>query len=516
MGNFYQKKNIIKENYFEIRKNNEKQLTNLYQDLNNLKSRNDLARLDDLILTYEKIFEYDNTKEKDVLDYLLLLLKKLKDGKIDIKFMKEKLDLFNIFISDANYIVYFKEYERVNSITKLNNLIEILKSDLTNDKYYIKRKAFIDKIYELKEKCQTFYSSNIKFTRAITWENKEFYLFNIYMNFLETLVNKIEYHKICFSTLALESQVYVEKKKDFVEKKDDETFKELQLLKIYEGEFMKIYIRNFQTFLKKVDTNYKIRFLNDTNYLNKDEDRNLFEDYFQFLVSYNFKGNNTQAIINFWNEVFIPLTNEEKLQIIEKINYDNNNSNNYIKNIDKLTFELIENKLLVKQNGELLIIIEKINYYVFENLVNDLNINNNSIDFDYYKYKNLKPNYYITELFILRNKNSWKELSINILSSKALKEAQENLFDSSYIDILSDKLFLSEIFDNIKFFIYETNFIASSNKNSLKIYEYGLYKIYPNIENKDLSLLIFYSFNNISNIHEIGGHISIMIQNQHN
>ena len=150
MGNFYSKKNIIKENYFEIRKNNEKQLTNLYQDLNNLKSRNDLARLDDLILTYEKIFEYDNTKEKDVLDYLLLLLKKLKDGKIDIKFMKEKLDLFNIFISDANYIGHFKEYERVNSITKLNKLIEILKSDLTNDKYYIKRKAFIDKIYKLK------------------------------------------------------------------------------------------------------------------------------------------------------------------------------------------------------------------------------------------------------------------------------------------------------------------------------------------------------------------------------
>ena len=82
--------------------------------------------------------------------------------------MKEKLDLFNIFISDANYIGHFKEYERVNSITKLNKLIKILKSDLTNDKYYIKRKAFIDKIYELKEKCQNFYPSNIKFTRAIT------------------------------------------------------------------------------------------------------------------------------------------------------------------------------------------------------------------------------------------------------------------------------------------------------------------------------------------------------------
>ena len=70
--------------------------------------------------------------------------------------MKEKLDIFNIFISDENYLKYFQEYERVNSITKINNLIELLKTDLNSDNKFIKRKKFIDKIYDLKKKAASF------------------------------------------------------------------------------------------------------------------------------------------------------------------------------------------------------------------------------------------------------------------------------------------------------------------------------------------------------------------------
>ena len=147
----------------------------------------------------------------------------------------------------------------------------------------------------------------------------------------------------------------------------------------------------------------------------------------------------------------------------------NNKSSYYKKDLDKLIFELKDNKLIIKQNGEIIKIIDDIFNYVFENLLNDLDINTNSDDFDYYMNKNLKPNYYVTKLFIMKNKNTWKELTINILTSKTLKEAQESLFDSAYIDILSDREFLSEVIDNINFFIYKTNFIASSRRDCQKI-----------------------------------------------
>jgi hypothetical protein len=143
----------------------------------------------------------------------------------------------------------------------------------------------------------------------------------------------------------------------------------------------------------------------------------------------------------------------------------------------------------------------------------DLNNNFSLPDYDYFIYKNLKPNFYGTDLFIMKKKTIWKQLSINILSSKAVQEAAESLFESSYITFLNDQQFLSDILDNINFFNYKTDFASCSNKNSLKIYEYGLYF---HLNNKCLSLLLFYAFNNISNVHEISGHINIFIQNLYN
>ena len=83
MGSLISKPNLEKENYYEIRKNNEEQMLKLKEELNQLKSSNELVSIDELIITYEKIFEIDNTNEEDVLNYLLLFLTKLEEGKID-------------------------------------------------------------------------------------------------------------------------------------------------------------------------------------------------------------------------------------------------------------------------------------------------------------------------------------------------------------------------------------------------------------------------------------------------
>ena len=110
----------------------------------------------------------------------------------------------------------------------------------------------------------------------------------------------------------------------------------------------------------------------------------------------------------------------------------------------------------------------------------------------------------------MKNKEIWKQLAITILSSKATKEAIKTLFKSPYIDIVSDQQYLSKIMDNIRFFIYDRNSNASTNRNSLRIYEFGLYNKEATISE---SLLSFYSFNIISNLHEICGHINIRVQN---
>jgi len=101
-------------------------------------------------------------------------------------------------------------------------------------------------------------------------------------------------------------------------------------------------------------------------------------------------------------------------------------------------------------------------------------------------------------------------LTINILSSKAIKEAKDKIFNSSYIDILNDQEYLSQIIDNIRFFIYDTNSCVFTNGNSLRTYEFGLYQLAETISD---SLLGFYSFNIISNIQVICGHFNFLIKN---
>ena len=380
-------------------------------------------------------------------------------------------------------------------------MIEILKSDLSDDKDFKKRKAFIKRIYDLKN--EPMYNS--KFKQNITWENQELYLFFIYKNFLKSLVEKADFYKEKFSKMALNNKMIMEKQIEIYNSPTEELINEFYILKLCEGEFIKVYINNLQDFLKEVEANYNLRFGKDINWIEKEENRFIFEDYFQFLGSYNFNGFINTSIKNFWKETFSSISHDEKSQLIEYIN----NFNKKIKH--NLIFELNRNELLIKKNNKVTNRIKDIDIYVFSNLINDINEKPSPICLDYYLNKNLKLNNYNTHLFMMKNKKIWKQITIDILSSKALSETQECLFENSFIDILSDKEFLSNIFDNIKYFIYKTNFTASTNLLTQRIYEYGLYMLH---ENENIALLMYYAFNNISNIHEICGHININMQNR--
>ena len=125
----YDNEDIISDIDNEIKNNNTK--NNSYKD-NTIKCYHNpliISLIEKEIKVYYNIFKYDNTKEKDNLQYLLLhyILYKLK--KIDEREMKNKLDLFQIFISDDNYDKYFSKFhQRENSLTKIFNLIELLKN----------------------------------------------------------------------------------------------------------------------------------------------------------------------------------------------------------------------------------------------------------------------------------------------------------------------------------------------------------------------------------------------------
>jgi len=491
---------IERENYSDICKSNDEKIKMIYEEINALKAKDKSSGIiDDLIANYEELFQYKNTNEEDFLSYLLLYLEKLNKKEISHEDMQKKLDIYGIFISDSNFAKNFPGFSRVNSLTKINKLIEILKSDLNDDVDLKKRKAFINQLYNLGK--ERMYNSN--FQQDITWENKELYLFFIYRNFLNSLLEKADLYKLTFSSMALDSDVVIQKKLELYNTQTKELYEEYCILILCEGEFIKVYIKYLQKFLKKVEKHYNNRFGKDKIWIENEESRSIFEDYFQFLGTYNFNGTNQAFIKYFWKETFCSISYDKKKKLID-------NLSNYDKEMD-IKFELKENKLLIKEDDKVVSEIKDIDIYVFSNLIKDISENYNSIHLDYYLNKNLKPNYYNTHLFIMKNRDLWKELAIDILNSKALNEAQECLFNCSFIDILNDRTFLSYIFDKIKYFVYETNFAANTNLITQRIYEFGLY---PKNDNKNISLLIYYAFNNISNIHEIGGHININMQNR--
>ena len=202
---------IEKKNYSDICKLNEEKVQKIYEEINEIRADNKISnKIEELILSYEKLFEYKNPKEEDVINYLLLFVEKLKLKKIEKNDIQKMINIYGIFISEENFVKNFPGFSRVNTLTKINKLFELLKSDLNDDIDMKKRKAFIKQIYDLKEE----HIYNYKFKEAITWENPELYLFVLYISFIDTLIKKFDYYKEIFSSMALQNNLVLEKQKE--------------------------------------------------------------------------------------------------------------------------------------------------------------------------------------------------------------------------------------------------------------------------------------------------------------
>ena len=408
----------------------------------------------------------------------------------------------HICISDVKYNEYFKEIERENSKQKILSFIKLIKDcSIKNDK---EKTDLVEILFHIHSKIDSIGFNNKK---KVTWDNKELYLYCLYefliysvthlliyynnekVKLSNKILNNEEYKKICN---LLEKEIQNQNQNDKINNtKKINNLKIRKITIILNHEEFFLYLKNMKVFLNGVDKNFNKRFKNFE--LDNIDDQMLFENYIHFLATYKF---DKYYYISFWNSTFVPLSLKEKKEIIN------------VKHIIK--YELLEDGKKLKLSEDNKYDIIETDKYDLENLIyySKYESNIESIKWTINKY--LKPIYYNEELFVYKTKEHWKKLLIDIFQSKAYTEVRNSLFNKSQIDFFMVDDIISEIIDNIKFFIYNIKFFYNTNKLTNTIYEYGNYNI--EIKNKSIALLIFYGFHIIINIHEIGGNLNARYQ----
>ena len=261
------------------------------------------------IYLYEELFKLDISQEKEIVQYLLLYRDLLSINEAYKPIFIKKLDMYNHFISEKNYLQFFEQYSRKNAFSKIFSLLNIIMSDLDDDITFRKRKNFIKMINEISEDEVPL--ENYK--KSIEWKDKEIYLYNLYIQLLSSLNQKINYRKKITNINVTSTPLY----KSYIKKLDSETSElekekiknKMELLNLFEGEFFQSYIKYFKLFLLNIIKNLNLKFKD--NKLEDTESQLLFEDFIQFLSNYEFVGKENKLIYA-WNEAFVPLNFEEK------------------------------------------------------------------------------------------------------------------------------------------------------------------------------------------------------------
>ena len=214
-----------------------------------------------------------------------------------------------------------------------------------------------------------------------------------------------------------------------------------------------------------------------------------------FLTKFNFINKDQLYFYSIiWQETFCPIPLRD-INIVE---------NNYIMFLDNNDLKIV---CKGKEN-----IIKNINNYsskLLDTLRWNISLFNNIPDL-YELDKYLKFDKYDSNLFI---KSHWIVLSdyiAEIICSDTIQNIYKEIYHINIV--ISDKNQVKKILDNLRFFNYETGFIAETKKIFLSIYiESNLQNGYPN--NIDLIKLIYLTVFLITCIHEIIGHLFLRISN---
>ena len=450
---------------------------------------------------YRKILSLDNTKEKYVVDYLVCIQSMVKNEEYKIIDFENEFKKYEICISEENYKANFEKFSRKNARQKFFEYFDFIKNCSYNTEE--------EKIFLISRFTNFLLQLNNSFnnTKMVTWQNEELYLNYLFKFLINSVCSLIIYfNNENMNKNLLEDEEYKKINEEFrIENEKNSTFSSIICLKnklfvyfLTKSKFFD-YIKKMKSFLKKVDKYFNEKFKN-LNFENM-KDKFLFEDYINFLSSYKFEN---YEYAPFWMESFVPLNLDKKKEIIDEYN-----KSIFEFEVGEIYFELNQDGTKLKISDEDNSFVIDVDKYVLTKLKNIASSESlDSLKWKINKY--IKPNYYQEELFVCKTKEHWKKLLIDIFRSKTYKQARELIFTQSQIDFFMIDNIISEIIENLKFFIYDTSFLCNKNKDRTTIYEYGNYNV--NITNQSVSLLIFYGFHVIINLHEIGGHLFIKYQ----
>ena len=535
---------------------------NIENDKSSLKEEIDNPYQFDLI-NVENIISKDNTSPIFIQTYLTLL-KELKK----IELLKKKIKKYEYFVPKELINQEFSEFyeKKLSSAQLLNDLFQKIIT-------YLKTFSFDKKVKFYKEFCSilpdfsdddikgfTDYKTNkelsifilaqkikngiIKHIKQIHdyKENQENPLIKLNKEMLKEVeiikkVQNFNEKKCNEQPTAQEIQLY-EKRKLYIKSNNfDDLIKnlneEISLLSIIDTDKFSNYFNNLSRFLKRVKQHFDKRFKNIEK-LEFDEFK-LMRDFFFFIAHYDFSDLDE---INFYSNKWIntfsqsqqdinKLIQEKSIKNIAKYEIkDNVLTLTIVNNLDE-TIDVIKIKNIEKYSIHSVISYlsklysDLIDYNTNEPKINEVNINKANINevisktINEFEIENLLKFDFIQDIFINKYMKIIEEHLIKIFTSPVIKAVFETICKkigfSKYYDFLNEND-LKSIFNRARIFQFQTDFIGLTEPSFFTYYIYYRGKIGPSYS-EDYSKLLNLCFYQVTQEHEILGHLNLRLQN---
>ena len=437
----------------------------------------------------ESIIKEDNTDEK----YLLELLK-LKKEKNDLD-LEEYLKKYEIGISKTKFYQNFRILKR-SAYEKLIEVFVVLyniDSKANQEEIILEIKKILD--IENEKYVQTF---PISYTI-----NKELYFNSLVYITTKQMKKDILKPKsnIKENQLKVLIDLYLAKKESLKKKNLINEKSVNGGLNIMKNDIINNldlnYIEALSKFITNIFLKFQTRFSKSRIFINEyyieyeKYDIGLFTDFIYFLKNFRFIMDDIITQTEIWSETFEPTILEGQYYCSKK---------------DGLTLTRKDNTLIITQQKKKLV-IPNIDEYT-NPLIPEIKKGINRLDvFELSKY--LKIDKLDSNIFIKKHWNELSDYIADILCSPTIKSVFKKLFNSD--SLFPTKVDIKKIFNNIRFFSYNTDAFAETKKKFLSIYmEANISILEKNINiKKSVYLGVFL----ISSIHEIIGHLYLRIHN---
>ena len=445
----------------------------------------------------------DNTNEQIILEYLKIekhLNEKNEKNKENLKNFKNLLKKYEFTIKRELFNINFKDFlfKEKSSLENFFSFIKLI-CDYSEQKDFEKKINIIDNIF-------SYNIRNYSVLNPIDYKyNIELYINVLHFNFYENIYHSFNINEIYKNDdkNKIEQNIKIRKTgllfnyNNIIDNEINNIEKQLKYINYVYGTFNN-FLLNLSKFLNAVYEKFKYRFFN--NNFKDESDILLFSDFLFFLSNFQFDNFN-EKYIYIWNDSFFDFSYEEKIKIAE------NNSNNKFKfqiNEHKLYFE---KKYPIKTN----FIINNIDDYSIEPLIEYLRTQTNKPK----KFKLdefLKIDKYSEKIYIKTIWNDWRNFLLKIYSSQiAISLFTSIFYDKQKDSYMNHHYFINKeeielIIDNIRYFIFDSDYFAMVQSKTLAVYMYGGNF---NLKTDNLSKLAYLSFNVKNHFHEIIGHLNI-------